>query len=71
MEAKATHFPAVYYAKEDTWFDEGIECTLVADCGEAGAIMCGLRNGKLDEELCPWDEFWIFTTQPSFVDVKE
>ena len=39
------------------WFDEGTEVHIVADCGEIGWLVSGLRNGRPDEEVCPSDEF--------------
>lgn len=56
-----------YKAKPDTWFDEGTTVKLVDDYrdgrrdtpfGEAG-LFRGYKDGKLDEEICPFDEFEI------------
>lgn len=57
-----------YKVKPDTWFDEGTEVKLIDDYRDAkfpnGAFSdCGLfrgyKNGELDEEICPFDEFEI------------
>lgn len=51
----------IYRAKPNTWFDEGTEVKLVDDyrpklpCG----LFCGLQDGKLDEEICSFNEFKI------------
>jgi len=45
-----------FFAKPDTWFDEGTEAELVADCGAFG-IFLGQHLGKPDEESCGWHEF--------------
>ena len=48
-----------YVAKPETWFDAGTVVELIDDyrpdinCG----LFRGYRNGKLDEEVCPFDEF--------------
>lgn len=49
----------VYRAKPDTWFDEGTLVRLIDDCRPQAnlGIFCGLRQGKLDEEYCPFSEF--------------
>lgn len=58
-----------YIAKPDSWFKEGTEVELIADCGKLGGIFKGVRISEgppemapydeeyVDEELCPWDEF--------------
>ncbi len=55
----------IYKAKPNTWFDENSEAELIEDyradklnplnCG----LFCGYRNGKLDEEICLFEEFEI------------
>lgn len=47
------------YISDGTWFDKGSSCVLISNCGIAGGIFEGQRNGKLDQEFCPWDEFEI------------
>ena len=48
-----------YIAKSETWFDAGTVAELIdnyrpdANCG----LFRGYRNGKLDEETCPFNEF--------------
>jgi hypothetical protein len=58
-----------YKVKPDGWFDEGTYAIMVDDysdghwiCGEHNkncgmALMCGYKNGKLDEEVCNLCEF--------------
>ncbi len=50
------------FAKPDTWFDEGtevyFESEVMWDFAES-VIASGLRDGILDEELCPIEEFEI------------
>lgn len=52
----------IYITRPDEWFDTGTEVELVDDYRPDG-LNCGLfrgyRNGKLDEEICPFDEFNI------------
>lgn len=47
-----------YIAKPNTWFDEGTEAKLLADCGFFG-IFEGIREGKPDEETCLYEEFEV------------
>ena len=47
-----------YFAKPGTWFDEGTEVTVLVDCGDFG-LFAGVREGKPDEETCPWAEFAV------------
>ena len=47
----------ILIAKPGTWFDAGAECTVIADCVPGGVLVVGMRDGKLDEELCSLDEF--------------
>lgn len=49
-----------YFALPNTWFEEGTEVELVADCypHEFG-IFCGWHDNGIDEESCPFDEFLI------------
>ena len=52
-----------YISKPNEWFDEGTVVKLIDDyrstpgwdCG----LFCGFRNGKIDEEVCTFDEFEI------------
>lgn len=48
-----------YIAKKDTWFDEGTEAELICECGPYQAVFKGFKDGKLDEELCSFEEFDI------------
>lgn len=50
------------YISDGTWFDKGTEVELIDDYRKDGpelGLFRGLRNGKLDEEICPFDEFAI------------
>ena len=48
-----------YFSKGD-WFDEGQEVEQLAHLGEWDAgLFRGLKNGTIDEEVCPYDEFII------------
>lgn len=57
-----------FIAKKDTWFDEGTEAKLLTDCGggffNGNGIFEGIRNGKVDEELCGYEEFKIVKENP-------
>jgi len=49
-----------YIAKPNTWFDVGTEAIPVTDFVEAlnpFAVFRGMKDGELDEETCPVDEF--------------
>ena len=48
-----------YIPKPDTWFDGSVEVDLVDDYRPDinSGLFCGLHNGKLDEEVCSFDEF--------------
>ena len=51
-----------YISKPDEWFDAGTIATLIDDYRTEGlnsGLFSGLRNGELDEEICPFDEFDI------------
>jgi len=57
----------IYKAKPDTWFDAGTTVELIDDYrdskpgkpfGKCG-LFRGYKDGKLDEEICPFDEFEI------------
>jgi hypothetical protein len=49
-----------YFAKPNEWYDPFFEVELVDDYRpdnwNAG-LFRGLRNGKVDEEICPFEEF--------------
>lgn len=44
-------------AKPNTWFDSGTIVDIIEDLGELGYFCEGLHNGKIDQEICPKDEF--------------
>jgi hypothetical protein len=47
-----------YVNDEESWFDMGTVVELVNDLPEWEAgIFRGYRNGLIDEEMCPYDEF--------------
>lgn len=57
-----------YIAKPDEWFDEGTEVKLIDDYRSSSAMYFGgasmnaglfegLRDGKVDQEVCSFDEF--------------
>ena len=48
-----------YIAKPDTWFDEGTEVEHIAVFDQNWGLFRGLKEGCLDEETCPLDEFEI------------
>lgn len=55
-----------YFAKKDTWYDEGTEAFLLCLYTEGtlndpghGGLFSGTKNGKLDEEGCGFDEFTV------------
>ena len=48
-----------HIAKPGEWFDEGTFVELIDDYRpdmDAG-LFRGYRNGRIDEEVCPFDEF--------------
>lgn len=52
-----------YIAKPNEWFDEGTIVELIDDyrhalSGDSG-LFRGYRNGKMDEEICTFDEFEV------------
>ena len=46
------------YISKGNWFDKGTEAELIADCVVHG-LFRGIKDGKEDEELCPFEEFEI------------
>lgn len=55
-----------YIAKPNTWFDEGTVAYLVDDYRKYrnsflydSGLFSGYHNGKEDEEICPFDEFYL------------
>ena len=50
-----------YIAKEDSWFDTGTRAILMDDYRPEvdTGLFLGRRHGKLDEEVCAFDEFEI------------
>lgn len=54
-----------YIARPGTWFDEGTEVELIDDYREDGldaGLFRGEHLGKLDEEICSFNEFKEETT---------
>jgi len=47
----------VYIAKKDTWFEEGTEAKLVADCEYFG-LFKGIKR-VTDDPNCPWSKSMI------------
>ena len=49
----------IYVVKKDTWFDAGTRAKLIADCRPQinSGVFEGIKDGKLDEELCEFEEF--------------
>ena len=54
-----------YFAKKDTWFDEGTEAVLIDDYQKnhhpvwRAGLFKGFVDGELDEEVCNFEEFDI------------
>ncbi len=49
-----------YFAKKDSWFDEGSEAKLIAIIYKTtSGLFRGIKNGEEDEEICTFDEFDI------------
>jgi len=54
-----------YISKKDEWFDEGTEVELIDDYRMSKSVLSrcnaglfrGTKNGKIDEEVCEFDEF--------------
>jgi len=48
-----------FIAKENTWFDAGTCAELIDDygIGYGYGLFRGLKDGKIDEEACRFDEF--------------
>lgn len=57
------------FVSDGTWFDEGTEVEILAECGtvydgDTGkptlqVLAAGLRNGSRDEEMCTMEEFYV------------
>jgi hypothetical protein len=50
------------FISKGEWFDKGTEAKLISDSASEAypfAIFEGIRNGKVDEETCTFDEFEI------------
>ncbi len=49
----------VRYISMGEWFDDGTEAFVIDDYrpGADCALFVGLRHGKRDEEVCPFDDF--------------
>jgi hypothetical protein len=53
----------VQYISKGEWFDAGTEAVLIDDYRNSppkplnSGLFLGYRNGKLDEEVCTFDEF--------------
>ena len=57
-----------YIAKNDTWYDEGTEAEFIGALIEAydfdgtyspSGLFRGIKDGKIDEEMCCFDEFEV------------
>jgi hypothetical protein len=50
----------IYYLAADPkgWFDVGTYVILIQDYLEFG-LFCGMHNGQIDEEICPFNEFLL------------
>lgn len=51
-----------FIAKKDTWYDEGTEAKLLfvmTNVQPYGGLFSGIKDGRLDEEGCSFDEFEI------------
>ena len=67
----------IKYISRGDWFDEDTEVELLVDFGipenqayapgQAG-LFRGLRNGRIDEEVCGFDEFNTIATSSGFLD---
>jgi len=57
-----------FFAKKDTWFDEGTEAFIYEDTtvrfgdGDSTALFSGIKDGHPDEEVCSLNEFDIKET---------
>lgn len=47
------------YISDGTWYDKGTICILEINCCNS-CLMIGMKDGKLDGEMCGWDEFDIY-----------
>ena len=57
----------VYVAKNNEWFDAGTIVALIDDYRPdmKSGLFIGMKNGSLDEEICPFDEFDpVYITAP-------
>ena len=51
-----------YIAKPNTWFETGTECMLIDGSEDKDGhfgLFIGIKDGRVDEETCPMDEFEI------------
>lgn len=66
-----------YVAKPDEWFDEGTEVKLIDDYRADSSMYFGgpsmnaglfegLKDGKVDQEVCSFDEFDIIEDESDF-----
>jgi hypothetical protein len=57
-----------YISKKDEWFDEGTEAQLIDDymgsIMDGAGLFRGIKDGKLDEEICLFEEFDIIDDEP-------
>lgn len=64
-----SHFPKekkqeIAYISHGVWFDENTIAILIDDYRNRGleaGLFLGTRNGKLDEEICSFEEFTTYT----------
>jgi hypothetical protein len=66
MKGKTIVHP-VYISKGE-WFDEGTRVQLIDDYRKSeppydAGLFRGYRNGKIDEEVCTFDEFTTVSTE--------
>jgi hypothetical protein len=48
----------IWRAKSDTWFEPGSICILITQTSPNAGLFIGIsREGKIDEEICHFDEF--------------
>lgn len=48
-----------YTALPYTWFDEGEEVKLIDIIRPGVGLFEGIKNGELDQEVCPFEDFKI------------
>lgn len=55
--------------RKNIWFNKNTQCKLLTNCGELGGIFKGQYLSRIDEELCPWEDFDIYNSKGEKIEV--